>query len=111
MKNRKGNILDVLNKLSDTSFQQDVWIKHSYWDRVLNIEEAINTLDDYSFFDDVDRIDESGFENLVELSKCLTIIDIPRNLEGFLNSPKWNQVVELSKKALHEVKNNDSIFK
>ncbi len=48
------NILYVLDKISDLNFQNDVWVRQAYWDRVLNFGEAVNTLDDFCFFDEIE---------------------------------------------------------
>ena len=98
MKNRQDVIEDILNKLSDIKFQEDVWVKHSYWHRITNFGEAVNTLDDYDFFD------ELYSDNLIMDEADLSILnDFRRRLLNFiefengnlmLTDPSWIQIAK-----------------
>ena len=101
MEHKKEKVLDVLKKISDLRFQEDVWVNQKYWDEVLNFGEAVNTLDDYCFFDEVE-------EGKIKLSDSKTQMDLeiflaellayeePSNPQDMLRDSKWK---EISKKA------------
>lgn len=94
MENSKEVILDVLNKISDLEFQQKVWIEQSYWDRILNYSEAVNTLEDYSFFEDVNNglikmKNEEEQKILVSFSKRITEFDENGANKPVASNPLW----------------------
>lgn len=102
MKNKSKNVLDVLDKISDIKFQKDVWLEGKYWDKISDFEEAVNTLEDYDFFIDID-------ENKIGLSKeekDITKLFIDklikyesRNVEFMLKDNNWISITESAKKV------------
>jgi hypothetical protein len=97
MKNKDENILDVISKISSLEFQKDVWVEGKYWDRVTNYEEAVNTLDDYEFFEDIEENNLGLPEN--EQTKIANFLT--KLLEYDSRSPKvmisdknWNEIVK-----------------
>jgi hypothetical protein len=101
MEHKKEKILDVLKKISDFRFLEDVWVNQKYWDEVLNFGEAVNTLDDYCFFDDVeegriilpDLKSQMGLKSFV--ADLLTYQE-PSSPQEMLHDLKWK---DLSEKA------------
>ena len=96
------NIVDVLNKISDLKFQREVWLEGKYWDRVSSFEEAVNTLEDYKFFDDV-KENKIGLseEDKVQVDlfvKKLNEYDV-EDVTFMLNDSKWEIIVSLAKKT------------
>jgi hypothetical protein len=97
MKNKDQNILDVISKIASLDFQQDVWVEGKYWDRVINFEEAVNTLDDYEFFEDIkanhiglSENEQGRIENL--LNKLLEYES--RNPKAMISDPNWLKIVQ-----------------
>lgn len=102
MENKKEAILDILNKLSDLKFQNDVWTIQLYWDRILSYGEAINTLEDYNFFDDVNNglivLKEKEDQRLL-LFFVKKILDFDEDGEQkpIANNPKWIEITQMAK--------------
>jgi uncharacterized ubiquitin-like protein YukD len=48
------NIIDLLEKISNQAFQEQVWINQKIWNRASSLGETINLLDDYHFFEDLE---------------------------------------------------------
>jgi hypothetical protein len=99
MENKKEIVLDILDKLSDLSFQEKVWIKQEYWDQVLNFGEAVNLLDDYSFFDEVFEgkikfIETTEQNKLESFVKELEAYQEPFNPNDMLQDPRWRRISE-----------------
>ena len=106
MENKKEIVLDILNKISDLQFQNDVWTKQLYWDRILNYGEAINTLEDYSFFDDVNNgvieLNEKEEQRLLILfSKKVMEFDEFAEQKPIATNLKWREITQMAK-ILHE---------
>ena len=96
MKNTSRNVIDILEKISDFKFQKEVWLEGKYWNRVSSFEEAVNTLEDYNFFTDVDE-NKIG---LTENEKNKTKIFINKlmqyeseNCSDMLIDPIWKNIV------------------
>jgi hypothetical protein len=97
MKNKGANVLDVISKISSLEFQHDVWVEGKYWDRVINFEEAVNTLDDYEFFEDIEENhiglpekDQSRIANF--LNKLLEYES--RNPKIMVSDSNWAKIVK-----------------
>lgn len=104
MENYKTAILDVLQKISDLDFQRDVWVKQAYWDIVLNFGEAVNLLDDYCFFEEVEKKDIS-LPDIVEQNNMECFIkDIleyeePSDPLVMLVDSKWIEIAKRGKRV------------
>jgi hypothetical protein len=48
------NIIDLLEKISNQAFQEQVWLNQKIWNRASSLGETINLLDDYHFFEDIE---------------------------------------------------------
>ncbi len=99
MEHKKEKVLDVLKKISDFNFQEDVWVNQKYWDEVLNFGEAVNTLDDYCFFDEVEegKIKFSDSKAQMSLEAFVTELlayEEPSNPQEMLRDPKWREISE-----------------
>lgn len=97
MEQKKEKIISILKKISDFSFQEDVWVKQSYWDEILNLGEAVNTLDDYCFFDEVEEgkikfLESVNQEKLENFVKELLLFEEPSNPEELLHDLKWKDL-------------------
>lgn len=102
MENSREVILEILNKISDLDFQQKVWIEQSYWDKISNYGEAINTLEDYSFFEDVNNglirtIDEEQQKLLLSFSKTIIEFDENGNNKPVASNPRWMEASLMAK--------------
>ncbi|WP_282040003.1 hypothetical protein [Saccharicrinis aurantiacus] len=99
MKNKKGIILDILSKIADTNFQKKVWVDQEYWDPILNFGEAVNTLEDYFFFEEIQNgaINSTNLslnEELLWFSKELMKYDEPSDPSYMLKDEKWLNICE-----------------
>lgn len=102
MEDKKNRILDVLSKIANLQFQKEVWFKQLYWDEILNYSEAINTLDDYCFFDDVEvgkisLIDTLNQKKLNHFVNELLAYNEPNVAIELLIDPKWLQISKQAK--------------
>ncbi len=97
MENTSENILDVLEKISNFKFQKEVWLEGKYWDRVSSFEEAVNTLEDYNFFTDVNENKIGLTENEKNKTKFFnTKLEEYEggNCKDMLTDPSWKNIVE-----------------
>lgn len=106
MENKKEVVLDILSKLSDLKFQNDVWTKQLYWDRILNYGEAVNTLEDYNFFDDANNglilLKEKEDQRLLLLFvKKILDFDEDGEQKPIANNLEWVEISQMAK-LLHE---------
>ncbi|MFT6921969.1 MAG: hypothetical protein ACJA1C_000967 [Crocinitomicaceae bacterium] len=96
---------EIISKIADLNFQKKVWVQQKVWDEVLNFGEAVNLLDDYSFFDDIEdgnmNFDNSEFQSNVEsFAKRLLDYEEISPTQEMLNDPKWLKIVELANKII-----------
>ena len=101
-------IADILSKLSNPQFLKDVWINHKYWDNILNYDEAVNTLDDYYFFDKVEagkiKFTDAETQKKLELFvKKLLEYDPPVFNHSNLNDTQWKEIMKISKQLLKHI--------
>jgi len=101
MNSRKVEILEIINKLADLQFQSDVWVNQVYWDRILNFGEAINTLDDYCFFDksyyNKLKISKTELALIIQFQNQLLKYSEPCNTKLMIEDPTWLQLVKDAK--------------
>jgi len=110
MVNKSVNILDVIEKLSNLDFQNDVWVKGKYWDRVANYSEAINTLEDYNFFDDLtnNRIGLTKEEINITNSFVKKLLEYGnRNPSYMISDNIWKDIVKHSQLVSEILKRYD----
>ncbi len=98
MESWKENIVHFIGRVGDLNFQYAVWLNGSFEDIISNFGEAVNTLDDFLFFEKVeDRSirfnDEKLQENLVSFSASLLSYQEPNRMEEMLEDEKWLKVV------------------
>jgi hypothetical protein len=98
MDNKKEIVLSILEKLSNLDFQKDVWQDQKYWDAILNYGEAVNTLEDYGFFDDVETgkivlQNEQEQKKLISFIDCLLNYEEPLNTEIMISDTNWLSIV------------------
>ncbi len=91
-------ILSILDKLADLDFQRAVWVHQAYFDEVLNFGEAVNLLDDYHFFDAVERqyiklkaADDQ--DKLTNFANALLAYNEPLERAEILTDPSWLSIV------------------
>ena len=102
MNNTKEVITDIIRKLSDKEFQINVWINNLYWDPILNFGEAVNTLDDYSFFErkELEKIFFTekliSIDELIEFGERLERFEEPEDLSDLHKDLNW---IEIMRKA------------
>jgi hypothetical protein len=112
MTNHEIKSLEILSKLANIKFQQKVWLKNEQWDEVLNLGEAINSLDDYSFFDDLENGNlfvESGVQQneLNAFSDLLLNYEEPASVSEMLKDPNWLKIVNSAKSIVEQLNNID----
>lgn len=104
MEDKKVVVLDIIEKLSDLDFQREVWVQQKYWDRVLNFGEAVNTLDDYNFFDDVEtnsmKFPNDQWRTLVYFSKKILGFEEDESAEEILQNPDWIEITKIAKDVM-----------
>lgn len=111
MENHKANILDILGKIASLSFQEAVWVKSTYWDRILNYVEAINTLGDYQFYELI-KTGKIAFENendrVLVFSFIADILDYeePTNPEDMLADPVWQSIAQRAERVRQLIDKN-----
>lgn len=102
MLNKSENILDVIKKLADINFQKDVWALGKYWDRITDFTEAINTLEDYNFVDDL-TLNRIGLSE-IELKEVKLFVDKLFNYdykttEIMISDKHWEEIVDDAKRV------------
>ncbi len=102
MENWKENIICFIEKIGNLNFQYDVWVKGLFWDRVVSFGEAINTLEDYCFFEKIEnksiRFEDEKLQiNLIDFSANLLSYQEPENVEEMLRDEEWLNIVKQAK--------------
>ncbi|BAV06161.1 hypothetical protein SAMN05421788_106224 [Filimonas lacunae] len=98
------NVLDVIDKISDLTFQRAVWWNSEYYDPILDYSEAVNTLESFSFYDDVKNrqfsFSKEEYEEVDFFIEALLAYDSFRPLDsGMAVDGDWLKVVESAKKV------------
>lgn len=103
MQNRKAVVLEILSKISDVEFQKNVWVD-GQGDFVTSYSEAVNQLDDYTFFEFIDNR-EIPFTNEGDEIKTKLFIEKPVNYDEpidfktALNDSHWLEIVNLAEEV------------
>lgn len=89
----------ILGNLSDLQFQRDVWLDCKYPDRIFNFGEAVNTLEDYNFFERVEcrelDLTEAEYLAVCDFSRSLFSYDEPvSDIGRMFNDKEWMVIVE-----------------
>ncbi|WP_445456096.1 hypothetical protein [Flavobacterium sp. HNIBRBA15423] len=99
MKNKSVNVIDILKKISDINFQKEVWLEGKYWDWVSSFEEAVNLLEDYDFFVDVNenniRVTENEKKVIENFNDKLMEYE-SNNIELMLSDNNWKNIVNMA---------------
>ena len=97
MENAKENILDILSKISDLKFQKEVWKEQKHWDKILNFGEAVNTLDDYSFFDSNEIWGTLSDYEVNQIQDFKTKLENYEENTDMLNDKNWILITDKAK--------------
>ncbi len=106
MKEELLNYIDLLDKISSKQFQRKVWIEGECRDRAESLGETINLLDDYKFFENIEKqklfSNDSEKQKLLEVfSKEILNYNEPQFIELIYDDPKWLFIMKLA----DEIKN------
>lgn len=106
MEKRIEFILDILGKISNINFQNEVWIQGKYWDRVSSFGESVNLLDDYGFFDDcklfeklLDKVEREKIAYFKEL-----LLAYEQNGNNILDTEEWLLITRLAQELVQIIK-------
>lgn len=106
MEKRIEFILDILGKISNINFQNEVWIQGKYWDRVSSFGESVNLLDDYGFFDDFKLfeklLDEVEREKMAYFKELLLAYE--QNGNNILHNEEWLLITRLAQELVQIIK-------
>lgn len=111
MINHRENLIDILGKISDPEFQKEVWVDHKYWDRITDFGEAVNTLDDYFFFDLVEArklgLKDSEYHLADDFVTALLGYEEPKLPAKMLSDESWLKITEQARIVLNALQKSE----
>ncbi len=103
------NIIDLLEKISNQAFQEQVWINQKIWNRASSLGETINLLDDYHFFEDLEAkkiaLLDAKMNNLISsfVAEILEY-DEPIDIREIHQDTNWLKIMSDAKVLVEEFK-------
>jgi hypothetical protein len=117
---QRQELIETLQALSDRNYQESVWLKKEYSDRVIYdcLDYVIHFLfDDTSLADEPEKLigyilaNQEEVELIREvikaLDKLLSELGIDKTDAEYLSSILWNDVIKTAQKAYQTIKNFD----
>lgn len=97
---RREIILYIFSCLSDSEFRRKVWVDGEYFDTYCSsFGEAVNSLDDFNFFNDVENGNIKLENNVLQIRLEKLMKDIldyqePDSAACMLKDPSWIKIVD-----------------
>ena len=112
MEERKKVVLDILERICNIQFQENVWVNHLYEDIIFSFGEAVNMLDDYFFFEDIKNgkirfLDPINQDKLENFAADIIAYDEPEIISFMLDDPEWTRICKEACELVNSLKGID----
>ena len=103
------NIIDLLEKISNQTFQEQVWLNQKIWNRASSLGETINLLDDYHFFEDIEAkkitlLDANLNKLMLSFAAELLEYKEPVEIREIHQDTNWLKIMSEAKVLVEEFK-------
>lgn len=103
-------IIEILKRIGDIKFQEDIWVKQKHNHPLLSFGETVNTLEDYFFFDSIKnrelKLSEKNYKILDQYIKSLISYTEPKDTSLMLTDLKWINIVQATESIIDILKAN-----
>jgi hypothetical protein len=103
------NIIDLLEKISNQAFQEQVWLNQKILNRASSLGETINLLDDYHFFEDIEAkkitlLDANLNKLMISFAAELLEYKEPIEIREIHQDTNWLKIMSEAKVLVEEFK-------